>query len=145
MDRIDRAILAVLRTDGRISNLDLAERVGLSPTPCGRRLKRLEDAGVIEGYAARINPKALGLTISVMIGVRLVKQTPDASAQFLSAIRELPEVTEWMFVTGSMDYLIRVWVKDVKALRRFIAESLQAIPSVAETSTMVTLDSQSAV
>lgn len=144
MDRIDRAILAVLRTDGRISNLDLAERVGLSPTPCGRRLKRLEDAGVIEGYAARINPKALGLTISVMIGVRLVKQTPDASAQFLSAIRELPEVTEWMFVTGSMDYLIRVWVKDVKALRRFIAESLQAIPSVAETSTMVILDSQSA-
>ena len=134
----------MLRTDGRISNLDLAERVGLSPTPCGRRLKRLEDAGVIEGYAARINPKALGLTISVMIGVRLVKQTPDASAQFLSAIRELPEVTEWMFVTGSMDYLIRVWVKDVKALRRFIAESLQAIPSVAETSTMVILDSQSA-
>ncbi len=134
----------MLRTDGRISNLDLAERVGLSPTPCGRRLKRLEDAGVIEGYAARINPKALGLTISVMIGVRLVKQTPDASAQFLSAIRELPEVTEWMFVTGSMDYLIRVWVKDVEALRRFIAESLQAIPSVAETSTMVILDSQSA-
>lgn len=140
LDPIDRRILAVLQAEGRISNLEVAERVGLSPTPCSRRIKRLEDTGVIQGYAARINPLALGLSICVVVSVRLAKQTPDAASQFLSAIEDCPEITECLLVTGSVDYLLRVWVKDIEALRQFISATLQAIPCVAETSTMVILD-----
>lgn len=143
LDRIDRKILAALQQNGRISNLDLAEAVGLSPTPCARRIKRLEEAGVIEGYAARISPAALGFSICVMVSVKLAKQSPDAAEQFMSAIRAQPEITECLLVTGNVDYLLRVWVKDIEALRTFISEALQAIPCVAETSTMVILDTQS--
>src|ERR1700733_4402219 len=94
LDRIDRRILAALQANGRMSNLELAELVGLSPTPCGRRVRRLEETGVIEGYAAQISPVALGLSICVMVSVRLAKQTPDAASQFLSAIQGRPEITE---------------------------------------------------
>lgn len=140
LDAIDRKILTALQADGRMSNLEVAELVGLSPTPCSRRIKRLEESGVIQGYAARINPLALGLSICVVVSVRLAKQTPDAASQFLSAIEDRPEITECLLVTGSVDYLLRVWVKDIEALRQFISAALQAIPCVAETSTMVILD-----
>lgn len=143
LDRIDRKILAALQQNGRISNLDLAEAVGLSPTPCARRIRRLEEAGVIEGYAAKISPAALGFGICVMVSVKLAKQSPDAAEQFMTAIRDQPEITECLLVTGNVDYLLRVWVKDIEALRTFISEALQAIPCVAETSTMVILDTQS--
>ena len=142
IDAVDRRILAAVQSNGRMSNLEIAEKIGLSPTPCARRLKRLEDEGAIKSYAAHINPHALGLHISAMISVRLSRQTPGAAAQFLAGIKELPEITEWMCVTGDVDYLIRIWVKDVEALRSFIAESLQRMPSVAETATMVILDAQ---
>lgn len=140
LDRIDRRILAALQANGRMSNLELAELVGLSPTPCGRRVRRLEETGVIEGYAAQISPVALGLSICVMVSVRLAKQTPDAASQFLSAIQGRPEITECLLVTGNVDYLLRVWVKDIEALRNFITAALQSIPCVAETSTMVILE-----
>jgi Lrp/AsnC family leucine-responsive transcriptional regulator len=140
LDRIDRRILAALQANGRISNLELAELVGLSPTPCGRRVRRLEETGVIEGYAAQISPAALGLSICVMVSVRLAKQTPDAASQFLSAIQGRSEITECLLVTGNVDYLLRVWVKDIEALRNFITAALQSIPCVAETSTMVILE-----
>jgi len=140
LDRIDRKILAALHGNGRMSNLELADLVGLSPTPCGRRVKRLEDLGVIEGYEAQISPAALGLSICVMVSVRLAKQTPDAAAQFVEAIRGQREITECLLVTGNVDYLLRVWVKDIEALRLFITEGLQSIPCVAETSTMVILE-----
>jgi Lrp/AsnC family leucine-responsive transcriptional regulator len=140
LDPIDRRILAALQSDGRVSNLELAERVGLSPTPCGRRVKRLEEAGVIQGYAAQINPVALGLGICVMVSVRLAKQSPDAAAQFRSAVEGRPEISECLLVTGNVDYLLRVWVKDIEALRNFIMTKLQAIACVAETSTMVILE-----
>lgn len=140
LDRIDRKILAALQAQGRMSNLELADLVGLSPTPCGRRVKRLEDLGVIEGYAAQISPVSLGLSICVMVSVRLAKQTPDAASQFVEGIRGRREITECLLVTGNVDYVLRVWVKDIEALRLFITEALQSIPCVAETSTMVILE-----
>lgn len=140
LDAIDHRILSHLRTEGRISILDLAERVALSPTPCGRRVKRLEEAGVITGYAAQIDPQALGLNISVLIAVRLARSGAEASAEFLAALRNRPEVVACFLVTGNnIDYMLRVQVKDVDALGHFIREVLQRIPAVGETSTMVVL------
>lgn len=139
LDDIDRRILTALQQDGRLPILNLAERVGLSPTPCGRRVKRLEDAGVIQGYNARIDPAALGQTINVLITVRLARHGTRGTEQFLSAIAQRPEITECLLVTGSVDYILRVWVSDIDALGTFIRDVLQSIPSVAETSTMVIL------
>src|SRR5882762_1495535 len=121
LDQIDRRIIRALQDDGRMSNLDLAAQVGLSPTPCNRRVKRLEEAGVI-------------------VNVKLATQNPDAAEQFLVAVQTQPEVTECMLVTGSVDYLLRVWVKDIAALRAFITMGIQSLPCVASTETMVILD-----
>jgi Lrp/AsnC family transcriptional regulator, leucine-responsive regulatory protein len=140
LDVMDRRILSVLQADGRISNLDLAERVGLSPTPCSRRMKRLEEAGVIIGYGARINPVALGLGVSVIVTVRLAKQTPADIAEFLAVVHRQPEITECLLVTGNLDYVLRLRVRDVEALRDFILSKIKNISCVAETSTMLVLD-----
>lgn len=133
-------MLRELRQNGRISTVDLAERIGLSPTPCARRLKRLEETGVIRGYTARISPAAIGLGICVVISVRLGKQGPEGAGEFLSEVARHPQITECLLVTGSIDYLLKVWVKDIPALREFISNTLQSIPSVAETATMVVLN-----
>ncbi|MFA6153746.1 Lrp/AsnC family transcriptional regulator [Mesorhizobium sp.] len=140
LDALDHKILRELQVDARISTVDLAARVGLSATPCARRVKRLEDRGVIQGYAAKINPSAMGLAICVMVSVRLGKQGPEGAGEFLREVAKRPEITECLLVTGNIDYLLRVWVKDIAALRNFISNVLQSIPSVAETSTMVVLN-----
>ncbi len=140
LDAIDRRIIGQLMRDGRMSNLELAEMVGLSPTPCSRRIKQLEEAGVITGYAAQINPAALGLTLSVIVSVKLGQHGPDGHEQFRRAIRDRPEISECLLITGAADYLLRVWVADIEALREFITNTLQAVPAVAETSTMLVLD-----
>lgn len=140
LDTLDHKILRELQADARISTVDLAARVGLSPTPCARRVKRLEDSGVIQGYAARISPSAMGLAICVIVSVRLGKQGPEGAGEFLREVAKRTEITECLLVTGSIDYLLRVWVKDIAALRDFISNVLQSIPSVAETSTMVVLN-----
>jgi Lrp/AsnC family leucine-responsive transcriptional regulator len=128
LDALDHKILRELRADARISTVDLAARVGLSPTPCARRVKRLEDSGVIQGYAARINPAAMGLAICVVVSVRLGKQGPEGAGEFLREVAKRPEITECLLVTGNIDYLLRVWVKDIAALRNFISNVLQSIP-----------------
>ena len=140
LDPIDRRILKALMEDGRMSTLDVAEKVGLSATPCSRRIRQLEDAGVIQGYAARINPAALGLNLCVMVSVRLARHGPDGHDQFLKAIKDRPEVAECLLVTGASDYLLRIWIEDIEALREFITNALQGIPCVAETSTMLVLN-----
>lgn len=140
LDSFDVKILRLLRSNGRMTTLEIAERVGLSPTPCSRRIKRLEETGVIVGYKAVVSPASLGLTISVVITVRLAKQGPEANKQFLEGISQCPEITECLLLTGSIDYMLRVWVADIAALRVFITSKLQSIPAVGETSTMVILD-----
>jgi Lrp/AsnC family leucine-responsive transcriptional regulator len=145
LDAMDRRILGVLQLEGRISNLDLAQRVGLSPTPCGRRLKRLEETGVITGYGARINPAALGLGVSVIVTVRLARQSPNDISEFLAAVHRQPEITECLLVTGNLDYVLRLRVSDVEALRDFILDKLKSIPCVAETSTMLILEASKSI
>ena len=139
LDAIDRRILRALVEDGRISTLDLAEKVGLSATPCSRRVRQLEEAGVIEGYTAKVSPAALGLHLCVVVSVRLARQGPDGHDQFLKAIKDRPEIAECLLVTGSSDYLLRIWVENIDSLSELITNSLQGISSVAETSTMIVL------
>ena len=141
LDDADLRILRVLQNEGRISNLELAERIGLSATPCSRRLKRLEESGVITGYCARINPRALGVGVSALVTIRLSSQTPEDIATFLTAVAELSEVTECLLVTGNLDYVLRVRVADVDGLRDFILNGLKVIPCVSETATMLILES----
>ena len=140
LDAMDHRILAALQANGRMSTLDVAEAVGLSPTPCSRRIKRLEETGVITGYTALVDPGALGLGISVVVSVRLARQGPDGHGQFLQAIRGRSEITECLLVTGNIDYLLRVRVKDMPALRELVTVNLQSIPTVAETSTMLVVE-----
>lgn len=139
LDSMDHRILDVLRRDGRISMLDLSDQVGLSPTPCGRRVKRMEEAGVITGYAAQIDRRALGLHVCVLVSVRLARHGPEGTREFLSAVAKRPEITECLLVTGNLDYMLRIWVRDITALGIFIRDVLQSIPAVAETTTMVIL------
>jgi len=139
LDSMDHRILEVLRREGRISMLDLADRVALSPTPCARRVKRMEEAGVITGYGAQIDRRALGLQVCVLVSVRLARHGPEGTQQFLSAVARRPEITECLLVTGNLDYMLRIWVRDIEALGVFIRDVLQSIPAVAETTTMVIL------
>ena len=140
LDSTDRKIVSVLLAEGRISNLNLAERVGLSPTPCNRRVKRLEDIGVITGYGARINQSALGIGVSVMVNVRLSEQSPSDVEEFLAAIHKLPEISECLLVAGNLDYVLKVRAVDVEALKDFVLAKLKTIPCVSETTTMLILE-----
>lgn len=130
IDETDRKILRALRTDGRLTNLKLAEQVGLSPTPCWNRVKALEDAGVIEGYAALLNQKALGLPDTVMIEVTLEHHDDDTLARFGEAITRLPQVVEAFLVTGEYDYLIKVAVAGTEGYEEFLRKRLYKLPGV---------------
>lgn len=141
LDAIDRKILAVLQTDGRISNLELASRVGLSPTPCSRRVRQLEESGVITGYGAKVSLIDEGQGITVLVSIRLSGQKPADIDNFMSAVNRLPEITECLLVTGNVDYLLTVETKNVEELRNFVLKELKNIPSVSETTTMLILGS----
>lgn len=130
IDETDRKILRALRADGRLTNLKLAEQVGLSPTPCWNRVKALEDAGVIEGYAALLNQKALGLPDTVMIEVTLEHHDDDTLARFGEAITRLPQVVEAFLVTGEYDYLIKVAVAGTEGYEEFLRKRLYKLPGV---------------
>jgi Lrp/AsnC family leucine-responsive transcriptional regulator len=119
LDAIDQRILRELRSDGRLSNAKLAERVGLSATPCWNRVRALEDAGVIEGYAALLNQKALGLPDTVIIEVTLDKHDERTLERFGEALADLPEVVEAFLVSGEYDYLIKVAVAGTEGYESF--------------------------
>lgn len=131
VDGIDRRILEGLQQNARISNVDLAGRVGLSPSACSRRVRELEQSGVIQRYTMLVDPEAVGMPVSVFINVRLERQAePDLEA-FEAAIAGLPEVMECYLMTGDSDYLLRVVASDIAAYRRFLLEHLTRIPGVA--------------
>lgn len=133
LDRTDRKILQILQKDGRISGVELAEQVGLSPTSAGERLKRLQRDGFVSGFGARLDPQKLGLGFLVFIEVHLDKTTPDAFERFARAVRLAPEVLECHMVAGGFDYLLKVRLPDMTAYRRFLGTVLLGFPGVRET------------
>ena len=135
LDRLDRRILAVLQADGRVSHVDLAERVGLSPTAVTERVKRLTRDGVIAGYGARLDPARLGLEMLVFVEVTLDRTTADVFEKFDAAVRRAPEVLECHLVAGGFDYLVKARVPDMAHYRRFLGEVLLTLPGVRATHT----------
>jgi DNA-binding Lrp family transcriptional regulator len=131
IDTIDRNILSILQEDARISNLDLARRVGLSPSPCLRRVRELERSGLVRRHVTLLDPQALGLGVSVFIQVRLDRQVERCLETFEAAVLIRPEVMECYLMTGDSDYLLRVVVPDVPAFERFLVEHLTRVPGVA--------------
>ena len=131
LDAIDRRILTELQGNARISNAELAEAVGLSPSPCLRRVRALEAAGVVKGYAALLDAAEVGLPISVFVQVTLERQIERALEAFETAIQGRPEVMECYLMTGDADYLLRVVVSDLTAYERFLKEHLTRVSGVA--------------
>ncbi|MDN4016728.1 Lrp/AsnC family transcriptional regulator [Zwartia panacis] len=130
LDAIDLKILSELQADGALSNIELARRVHLSPSPCLTRVRALESAGVIDRYVALANAAALGLGLNVFINISLKSQSKEALAHFEQRISEHDEVMECYLMTGDSDYLIRVAVADIAALEKFILEQLTPIPGI---------------
>ncbi|MBU1238038.1 MAG: Lrp/AsnC family transcriptional regulator [Gammaproteobacteria bacterium] len=131
IDRYDRQILAVLQEDGRISNQDLADRIGLSPSPCLRRVRALEEAGFLIGYRALVDPKALGLSLMALIHISMDQHTPERFETFESAVREIPEVLECLLITGQdADYQLKVVVKDMDAYQELLLNRITRIKGV---------------
>ncbi len=130
LDKIDRHILRVLQQQGRISNADLAERVSLSPTPCLRRVKRLEETGVIARYVAELDPKQLGLNVSAYVFVRLQRNSSVNAETFESKIGGLEQVEECSVLSGEYDYLVKVVAADLEQYEAFIKQRLAAIEQV---------------
>ena len=131
LDRIDRKILAELQTDGRLSLAELAVRVGLSASPCLRRVRALEEAGVIARYVAVLDQRAVGLPVSVFISVKLEKQKEDLLDKFAKTIARWPEVLECYLMTGPRDYWLRVVVPDLAAYERFLKTKLTRLEGIA--------------
>lgn len=130
MDDIDRRIVAALQRDGRITNVELAELVGLSPTPCARRVARLEAEEVITGYGARVDPVRVGLPVSIFVSVELERQDREAITTFERAVVTLPEVMECYLMTGSRDILLRVVAEDLTTFNHFLEERLMRLPGI---------------
>jgi Lrp/AsnC family leucine-responsive transcriptional regulator len=131
IDPVDQRILTELQADGKLTNVELASRVHLSPSPCLARVRSLEERGVIDRYVALLDPHAVGLNVSVFIQISLEKQTKDALDIFEAAIMERPEVMECYLMSGDADYLLRVVVEDVPAFERLIIDKLTPISVVA--------------
>ena len=130
-DRYDRQILQILQNDGRISNQELADRIGLSPSPCLRRVKALEEAGLIVGYRAMLDANALGLTLMALIHISMDKHTPERFNTFEAAIAEIPEILECLLITGqAADYQLKVVVKDLEAYQELLLKRITGIPGV---------------
>ncbi len=131
MDQIDLKILKALQADARLTHQDLSAAVGLSPTPCARRIKRLEDDGIITGYSARIDESQMGFDFSVFVSVRLDQQVDDRLRSFEAKVRNFPEVVDCWLMTGSFDYLLRVAVRDLHEFERFLTGRLTKLTGVA--------------
>ena len=131
IDSFDRQILRLLQQDGRISNQDLADRIGLSPSPCLRRVRSLEEAGVIKGYRALIDAKALGYTLMALIYISMDKHTPDRFEHFEKEISQFSEVLECLLITGQdADYQIKVIVRDMDAFQELLLNRITGIRGV---------------
>ncbi|MGH1487768.1 MAG: leucine-responsive transcriptional regulator Lrp [Cellvibrionaceae bacterium] len=140
LDRLDRKILRELQTNGRIPNVELAKRVGLSPTPCLNRVKRLEKEGCIEHYTVRINPDFVDAKLLVFVEVRLDRTSKNVFSNFRIEVRKLPEIMECHLVSGDFDYLLKARVKDMHAYRKLLGETLLSLPHVNSTRTYMVME-----
>jgi Lrp/AsnC family leucine-responsive transcriptional regulator len=132
LDAIDCRIVATLQADGRLSNIELAERVGLSPSPCLRRVKRLERDGYIDAYRAVLQRERIGLSFSVFVGVKIEGHANDQALAFEKAVLVMPEVVAFHLVSGEVDYFLEVVVPDLEHYRRFLITKLLELPIVRE-------------
>jgi Lrp/AsnC family transcriptional regulator, leucine-responsive regulatory protein len=135
LDRIDRRILSALQRDGRITNLDLADAVGLSPTATAERVKRLTRDRFILGYTVRLDPGKLQRGLLVFVEIKLDRMTPEVFSTFAAAVTRAPEVLECHLIAGGFDYLVKARVRDMDEYRVFLSEVLMALPGVRETHT----------
>jgi Lrp/AsnC family leucine-responsive transcriptional regulator len=139
LDAIDRKILRALQADGKISVGDLAEKVGLSPSPCARRIRLLERAGIIKGYAAIVDQKKVGLPISAFASIKLERQREEDLDRFEAAVSRWPEVLDCYLMTGQRDYLMRIVAADLEDYERFIKDKLTRLENIASIETSFAL------
>ena len=132
LDRTDLRLLALLQQQGRASNAELAEQINLSPSACLRRIQRLEASGVVAGYAARLEPKALGLGLQVLVRVQLEKHGTPGIERFIAHVQAWDEVVTCQALTGDMDYLLHVYVQDLEHFSRFLLDRLLNDTGVAD-------------
>lgn len=140
IDRIDKNILVELQKDGRLSNVELSKRVGLSPTPCLERVKRLEKEQYITGYQANLNSAKLDLALLIFVEITLTKTSPDVFDDFAAAVHELDDIQECHLVSGDFDFLLKTRVKDMLAYRQLLGDTLLRLPAVSESRTYVVMD-----
>mgnify|MGYP003695063867 FL=1 len=133
LDRTDKRILCELQSNGRMSNQELAEKVGLSPSPCLRRVKQLEDEGIIKGYVALVDPAKLGLKMMALIQIRMDRHTPERFAEFEKTIMEYSQVMECILITGqTADYQVKVIVEDMEQYQDFLLNRITPLPGVSD-------------
>lgn len=140
LDAIDRKILALLQRDSRITVQELSEKVGLSPSPCHRRVKLMEERGVITRYIAMVDQTAVGLPVSVFVSIKLERQSEEALDRFAKAISGWREVLECYLMTGPRDYLLRVVVADLPAYERFLKQKLTRLDGISSIESSFALD-----
>lgn len=140
LDRIDKNILVELQKDGRLSNVELSKRVGLSPTPCLERVKRLEAENYITGYKAELNPEKLEAALLVFVEITLTRTSPDVFDEFSRAVQELDVIQECHLVSGDFDFLLKTRVPDMAAYRQLLGDTLLKLPSVSESRTYVVME-----
>ena len=131
LDRYDRQILEILQVDGRVNNQDLADRIGLSPSPCLRRVRALEESGLIRGYRALLDAKKLGLSLMALVHISMDRHTPERFANFEASVEVLPEVLECLLITGQdADYQVKVFVRDMDHYQDLLLNKLTRIEGV---------------
>ncbi|ALS98388.1 leucine-responsive transcriptional regulator Lrp [Lacimicrobium alkaliphilum] len=140
LDRIDRNILVELQKDGRISNVELSRRVGLSPTPCLERVRRLEQQGYILGYYARLDPTKLGAAMLVFVEITLTKTSVDIFEEFSAAVKRHEDIQECHLVSGDFDFLLKARVADMSSYRKLLGDTLLRLPGVSESRTYVVME-----
>lgn len=140
LDKRDARILAALQRDARISIVDLAQEVGLTATPCARRVRQLEDAGVIQGYTAIVDPRKAGHAIQAVIQIKLEHHTDEIAERFRQTLHERPEVMACYMMTGETDFLLHVVVRDIDALSDFTMRRLLRIPGVRDVRSSIVLE-----
>lgn len=139
IDELDRSILAILQEEGRITNVELASRVGLTAPPCLRRMRALEESGVIKGYHAELDPSGLGYGIMVFALVSLRSQAEDDLRAFEAHVAELPEIRECHMLNGEIDFILKIVAHDLQSFQNFLTSKLTPAPNVASVKTSLTI------